>query len=51
MLGAIIGDIAGAIAEARHGIPRDIKEQAESRYLTNPPDILEIIAEMYLHLA
>ncbi len=46
-----LGSIAGAIAEARHGIPRDIKEQAESRYLTNTPDILEIVAEMYLHLA
>ena len=42
-----LGSITGAIAEARHGIPIDIREQAESRYLTNTPDILEIITEMY----
>lgn len=42
-----LGAIAGAIAEARHGIPKNIKEQAENRYFTNAPDILEVIAEMY----
>ena len=42
-----LGAIAGAIAEARHGIPENIKEQAENRYFTNAPDILEVIAEMY----
>ena len=44
-----LGSIAGAIAEARHGIPIDIREQAKRDYLTNTPDILEIIAEMYHH--
>ena len=42
-----LGSIAGAIAEALHGIPAGIKEQAESRYLANAPDMLEIISEMY----
>ena len=42
-----LGAIAGAIAEALHGIPEDIKEQAKRDYLTNAPDILEIITEMY----
>ena len=39
--------IAGAIAEAIHGIPDDIKTQAEDRYLSDAPDILEIIQELY----
>ena len=39
--------IAGPIAEALHGIPQDIIEQAESRYLTDVPDIREVIQEMY----
>lgn len=33
MLGAIIGDIAGSISEALHGIPDELKERAESVYL------------------
>ena len=39
--------IAGPIAEALHGIPRDIKEQTENRYLIGAPDIQEVIQEMY----
>ena len=39
--------IAGPIAEALHGIPQDIKEQAENRYLADAPDIQEVIQEMY----
>ena len=39
--------IAGPIAEGLHGIPRDIKEQAENRYLADAPDIREVIREMY----
>ena len=39
--------IAGPIAEALHGIPQDIKEQAENRYLAGAPDIQEVIQEMY----
>ena len=39
--------IAGAIAEAMHGIPDEIKRQAEDRYLTEAPDMLEIIHEVY----
>ncbi|MYA70363.1 hypothetical protein F4009_19600 [Candidatus Poribacteria bacterium] len=42
-----LGAIAGAIAEALHGIPADIKEQAKAPYLAKAPDILELIAEMY----
>ena len=39
--------IAGPIAEALHGIPRDIKEQAENRYLIGALDIQKVIQEMY----
>lgn len=42
-----LGAIAGPIAEALHGIPHDIKEEAESRYLAEAPDIQEVIQEMY----
>ena len=42
-----LGAIAGPIAEALYGIPHDIKEQAENRYLANAPDIREVIREMY----
>ena len=42
-----LGSIAGAIAEALHGIPTNIKEQAESRYLAKVPDLLEVIMKMY----
>ncbi len=42
-----LGAIAGAIAEALHGIPLDIKEQAKIRYFTKAPDILEVITKMY----
>ena len=47
MLGAIIGDIAGPIAEALHGIPDELKEQTENQYLSDTPDILEVIQKMY----
>lgn len=43
--------IAGPIAEALHGIPEDIRTQAEKRYLTDalgsPRDILRVMREMY----
>ena len=39
--------IAGPIAEARHGIPDEFKERTESVYLTDAPDILEVLEEMY----
>ena len=39
--------IAGAIAEALHGIPEPIKETAETRYLAKAPDMLELVSEMY----
>lgn len=39
--------IAGPIAEALHGIPQDIAEQAEDRYLADASDIREVIREMY----
>ena len=42
-----LGSIAGGIAEALHGIPEDIKEQAENRYLAKAPDIIEQMREMY----
>ena len=39
--------IAGPIAEALHGIPNELKERAESVYLSDFPDILEVIRKMY----
>ena len=39
--------IAGAIAEAMHGIPDEIKRQAEDRYLAEASDMLEVIHEVY----
>ena len=39
--------IAGPIAEALHGIPDELKEQTEDRYLSDAPDILEVVHEMY----
>ena len=39
--------IAGPIAEALHGIPDELKERAESIYLTDAPDMLEVIQKMY----
>jgi ADP-ribosylglycohydrolase len=42
-----LGSIAGGIAEALHGIPEDIKEQAENRFLSKAPDIIELMREMY----
>ena len=42
-----LGAIAGAIAEALHGVPAGIKEQAKVPYLAKAPDILEMITQMY----
>ena len=39
--------IAGSIAEALHGIPNELKERAESVYLTDAMDIFEVIQKMY----
>ena len=39
--------IAGPIAEALHGIPDELKEQAEKDYLNDAPDILEVVEKMY----
>ena len=39
--------IAGAIAEAMHGIPDAIQEHTVSRYFTDASDMLEIIQELY----
>ena len=39
--------IAGAIAEAMHGIPETFKEQAVPRYFTDASDRLEITQELY----
>ena len=39
--------IAGAIAEALHGIPDALQEHAVTRYLTGASDMLEIIQELY----
>lgn len=39
--------IAGSIAEALHGIPDELKERTESLYLTDAPDMLEVLEEMY----
>ena len=43
-----LGAIAGAIAEALHGIPEAIKAAAENRFLLpKAPDIVELIRAMY----
>ncbi len=42
-----LGSIAGGIAEALHGIPEDIKEEAENRFLSKAPDLIELMREMY----
>ena len=42
-----LGSIAGGIAEALHGIPEDIKEEAKNRFLSKAPDIIELMREMY----
>ena len=39
--------IAGAIAEAMHGIPDALKRQAEDRYLAEALDMLEVGQEVY----
>lgn len=39
--------IAGPIAEALHGIPDELIEQTKTRYLSDAPDILEVLQEMY----
>ena len=39
--------IAGAIAEAMHGIPDTFKAQVETHYLADAPDLLRILQEMY----
>ena len=39
--------IAGAIAEAMHGIPDALKRQAEDRYLTEAAGMLEVLHEVY----
>lgn len=39
--------IAGPIAEALHGIPEAIIEHVENHYLTDAPDIHEVIRKMY----
>ena len=42
-----LGSIAGGIAEALHGIPEDIKEEAKNRFLSKAPDIIELMQKMY----
>lgn len=42
-----LGAIAGPIAEALHGIPKELKATAECQYLADAPDILEVMREMY----
>ena len=39
--------IAGAIAEAMHGIPETLRERAVSHHFTNASDMLEIVQELY----
>lgn len=39
--------IEGAIAEAMHGIPDEIKRQAEDRYPAEVPEMLEVIHKVY----
>ncbi|MCE2440077.1 MAG: ADP-ribosylglycohydrolase family protein [Candidatus Latescibacteria bacterium] len=39
--------IAGPIAEARHGIPEDVRELAERHYLGDAPDIAATMEKLY----
>ena len=39
--------IIGAIAEARHGIPDELKGHAEGRYLAEVSHMLEVLHEVY----
>ena len=39
--------IAGAIAEAMHGIPDEIKRQAKDRYLAEASDMRDVIHDVY----
>ena len=39
--------IAGSIAEAMHGIPKEFINRAKDEYLAEAPDILEVIQELY----
>ena len=39
--------IAGAIAEVMHGIPDEIKREAADRYLTEAPDMIEVLHKVY----
>ena len=42
-----LGAIAGAVAEALHGIPDAFIDRAKTDYLADAPDILEVIQKMY----
>lgn len=42
-----LGAIAGAIAEAMHGIPDEFIDKTLNGYLANAPDILEVIKKLY----
>ena len=42
--------IAGAIAEALHGIPAEFIEKAKKDYLADAPDLCDVIQEMYSKL-
>ena len=42
-----LGAIAGAVAEALHGIPDAFINRAKADYLADAPDILEVIQKMY----
>ena len=42
-----LGAIAGAIAEAMHSIPDEIKRRAEDHYLAEGSDMLEVIRKVY----
>ena len=39
--------IVGAIAEAMHGIPDELKRHAEDPYLTDASDMLDVIQRVY----
>ncbi len=43
-----LGAIAGAIGEALHGIPDELIEQVKNDYLTDAPDIFELIGKMLM---
>ena len=42
-----LASIAGPIAEAMHGVPEDLVAIAQARFLSQAPDLVEVMKRMY----